>query len=277
MSYYLWFRESIEDLERARKLVKLNDIKAAYFFLQQAIEKAFKGLLLKKLIFVKSHDISLLYDYISDEYKEFRNLPEEEVEMIKSLTIHYSASRYPDARIRFKIPEELYGDVNKVKRMIEIVEKILELSKKLLEKDPKFGVDERGISIDEIISKYINRIRKFLNLACVIVFGSRSRGDWKPWSDVDIVVIVHEMNIENFNELFKVLHEPLIEYRIYRADEALQAIREGDPTLLLALFEGIVVYDDGIYNRLRDLFRKLWRVEVLLPNVAYKFIRNMPA
>ena len=55
MSYYLWFRESIESLERARKLVKLNDIKAAFLFLQQAIEKAFKGLLLKKLIFVKSH------------------------------------------------------------------------------------------------------------------------------------------------------------------------------------------------------------------------------
>jgi len=78
----------------------------------------------------------------------------------------------------------------------------------------------------------------------------------------------------NFSELFKLLHEPLIEYRLYTVDEALRAVRDGDPTLLLALFEGVVVYDSGVYGELKELFERLWRVEVLLPGVAYRFVRQ---
>ena len=65
----------------------------------------------------------------------------------------------------------------------------------------------------------------------------------------------------------------MIEYRIYTINEALKAIEEGDPTMLIALFEGIVVYNDGSYIKLKNLFKKLWRIEVLKPGTIYKFIR----
>jgi len=273
VNYRLWFKEGLEDFERAKRLVELSDVKAAYFFLHQTIEKVFKALLLKKSIFVRTHDISILYDYVSRAYDVFGSLTSEEVEVLKSLTIHYSAARYPDARMRFKVPEELYSDVGMALRIVRVVTKVIELSERALEDDLRFGFDERGLSVDEIISKYVDRIKGLLDLACVIVFGSRARGDWKIWSDVDVAIIVRRVNVKDFDELFKLLHEPLIEYRIYTVDEALQAVRDGDPTILLALFEGVVVYDDGIYSRLRELFERLWRIEVLLPGVAYRFER----
>jgi len=111
LSYQLWFREGVEDFERARRLIELNDVKAAYFFLQQAVEKIFKALLLKKAEFVRTHDISLLYEYVSRAYEVFNNLANEEVDVLRSLTIHYSAARYPDARVRLRVSEELYNSL----------------------------------------------------------------------------------------------------------------------------------------------------------------------
>jgi len=274
MDYNLWLEEGIEDFQRAKKLIELNDIKAAYFFLQQAVEKILKALLLKKSIFIKSHDISLLYDYISKEYNIFnKKLSKEEIDTLKSLTIHYSASRYPNARIRFRIPKEFYSDVDRARRVLSIVEKVVKLANDVVKRDPKFGVDERGINIDEVISRYIKRIKKLLPISCVIVFGSRARGDWKSWSDIDLVIIVREITIKNYEELFKVLHEPLVEYRLYTINEALESLEKGDPTLLLALFEGIVVYDDGTYSRLKEIFNKLWEIKVLTPGIAYRFTK----
>jgi len=53
--------------------------------------------------------------------------------------------------------------------------------------EPRFGFDVRGFNVDEVVSRYVDRIRGFLDLACVIVFGSRARGDWRAWSDIDVV------------------------------------------------------------------------------------------
>jgi len=89
-----------------------------------------------------------------------------------------------------------------------------------------------------------------------------------------VVVVARGLDVVGFGELFKILHEPLIDYRVYTVDEALQAVRDGDPTMLLALFEGVSVYDDGFYSGLKKLFEELWRVEVLQPGVAYRFVKR---
>ena len=134
-------------------------------------------MLLKKYLFIRSHDISLSYDYVSKEYEAFRILFSiEEIKLLKSLTIHYSATRYPNARIRFRIPEKFYPDVNRVKRVLEIVRKVANISKDLLKRDPKFGINERGNNVDNIISEYVEKIKKYFKIACIIVFGSRARG-----------------------------------------------------------------------------------------------------
>jgi len=188
LSYQLWFREGVEDFERARRLVELKDVKAAYFFLHQAVGKIFKALLLKKGEFVRTHDISLLYEYVSRAYDVFGSLTGEEVDVLRSLTIHYSAAGYPNARMRLGVSEELYSDVGGALRVIGVVAGVIELSGVALRDDPRFGFDVRGLNIDEVVSRYVDRIRGSLDLACVIVFGSRARGDWRAWSDIDIVI-----------------------------------------------------------------------------------------
>jgi len=89
-----------------------------------------------------------------------------------------------------------------------------------------------------------------------------------------VVVVARRLNVTDFGELFKILHEPLIDYRVYTVDGALQAVRGGDPTMLLALFEGVAVYDGGLCGELKKLFEELWRVEVLRPGVAYRFVKR---
>jgi len=143
-----------------------------------------------------------------------------------------------------------------------------------LEDSSRFGFDERGLSVDDLVSKYVDRVEGLLDLACVIVFGSRARGGWKPWSDVDVVVVVRRLDVVGFGELFRILHEPLIDYRVYMVDEAIRAVRDGDPTMLLTLFEGVAVYDGGLCSELRRLFEELWRVEVLQPGVVYRFVKR---
>jgi len=43
-----WFREGVEDLEGAERNASLGDLKAAFFFLHQAVEKLLKALLMKR-------------------------------------------------------------------------------------------------------------------------------------------------------------------------------------------------------------------------------------
>jgi len=181
-SYRLWFKEGVEDFKRAEKFIELKDVKATYFFLHQAVEKVFKALLLilKKSVFVRTHDVSMLYDLDSGLYEVFRGPSGEEVEVLRGLTIHYSAARYPDARARLGVPEELYSDVERVLRVAGVVRKVLELGEKALEDDPRFGFDERGLSVDDLVSKYVNRVKGLLDLACVVVFGLRARGAGSP-------------------------------------------------------------------------------------------------
>ncbi|GEM_PF-203935 len=274
MEYELWFREGIEDFERARKFIDLSEIKAAYFYMQQAVEKILKSLMAKKSMFIKSHDISLLYNCVVREYGELAGLSSEDIEVLKSLTIHYFTSRYPNARLRLGLSEEFYRDVSEARRVLEVIEKLIEIAKKLITDPPKFGFDEFGRNIDHVIAEYVKRISKCIPLACAIVFGSRSRGDWKPWSDVDVLLVLHEMEINDFNEVFKLFHEPLVDFRIYTVSDAVESIKRGDPTILLALHEGVVVYDDGTYSYLRKLLNKLWIVKVLRRGVVYKFIRK---
>ena len=273
MNFQEWFNEGIEDYERTKRLVNMNDVKAAYFFLHQCIEKILKALLLKKGIFIKTHNISILYDQALRQYPELSRMSSDEVMLIKNLTIHYAASRYPNARIRAKLPEDIYSDKAEILKVLQVIERFINLCKEILHKDSEFGADEFGRSIDDLLTSYVEKIKKFIKNFCLIIYGSRVRNDWKPWSDIDIVIISDELKDRNFDELFKIFHEPLIDYKLYTIDEAIEAIKKGELTILLALHEGKIIHDDSTCTKLKELFNKFWRVETIESGFMYKFLR----
>ncbi|KPV62558.1 MAG: Nucleotidyltransferase domain protein [Candidatus Bathyarchaeota archaeon BA1] len=52
-----------------------------------------------------------------------------------------------------------------------------------------FGVSEEGFDVAISIEKYKDILLKSpIKVGTIIVMGSRARGDWKPWSDVDVLV-----------------------------------------------------------------------------------------
>ncbi len=126
------------------------------------------------------------------------------------------------------------------------------------------GVDELGVKA----VKYIEKFKKELlgsmgeNVRSIIVFGSRVEDRWKPWSDIDVLIVLKEApkGIERFKSIPYV---PSIQPWIYTEKELLKAIREFDIAVLDALEIGIVIYDDGFWinaKRIFDKFKEEWEL-----------------
>ena len=86
-----WWKQALDDLEKAKILYENKKYDGAAFYCQQAVEKAFKALLLKKTRKIrKIHDLVELGNEIG--------LPEKLINPIKELTMAYVYSRYPDVK-----------------------------------------------------------------------------------------------------------------------------------------------------------------------------------
>ena len=269
-----WFREGVEDLERAERNASLGDLKAAFFFLHQAVEKLLKALLMKRGVFLRTHRIDDLLREAASEYAALRRLTEEERDLLASLTIHYSAARYPDARVRYRVSPEFYADPSNYERALRAVRRLVKLAEEALRDcDRDLGTDELGRPARRLLEEYVGKLCRRVDLMGVVAFGSRVRGDYKPWSDLDVVVIVREVPELPLEEPYKTFSHPLIDYRLYTVEEALRALDQGDVTLLIALSEGEVIYDAGAVSELRRRLRERWDVSIDRRRGRYVFRR----
>ena len=50
----------------------------------------------------------------------------------------------------------------------------------------RFGLNERGEPVDRAVEGFLELLLKEspFKLKAFVVFGSRARGDWRPWSDI---------------------------------------------------------------------------------------------
>ena len=81
----------------------------------------------------------------------------------------------------------------------------------------------KPLNKDPVIEGFLRRIAPLRSrLKCLILFGSRARGDEKPYSDYDILVVVREKERPLIDALYdatmEVLYEThrLISLKIYR-------------------------------------------------------------
>jgi len=119
------------------------------------------------------------------------------------------------------------------------------------------------MEIDRELGNIVERLRKEFNVKAVILFGSRARGDWKPWSDFDILVIADfgEGYLDRIKRLLEVIGDiPLdIEFHPYTVEEALEMLRRCNPIIIDALEEGIILYKTNEIDKLFDVYRELKR------------------
>ena len=84
----------------------------------------------------------------------------------------------------------------------------------------------------------------------IILFGSVARGEGKEDSDVDILVVVKERNIEDMKEIVGIAFEVSMEHsqdispKIYTVNEILNRIEMGAPFIKEVLKEGVSLYGE---------------------------------
>ena len=124
MSLDDWIESSLNDLNRAQMCLKMNDFECTCFYSQQAVEKILKAYLLKYGNFLKTHSLVKLAQRCSNYGLDLSNFVQE----LKNLEIHYSAARYPNAKISYRVEysEEL------AKWCLETAIKIINIVLKLL-------------------------------------------------------------------------------------------------------------------------------------------------
>ncbi|MGB9717872.1 MAG: nucleotidyltransferase domain-containing protein [Thermoproteota archaeon] len=111
--------------------------------------------------------------------------------------------------------------------------------------------------VEDVVKRLASRYR----LTAVILFGSRARGDWGPWSDYDLLIIggFEKNYVDRIGEILELLSDVKIpvEPHPYTLQEALQMLGEGNPLMVDAIEEGMVLYRSGDYDRLLETFRRL--------------------
>ncbi len=115
---------------------------------------------------------------------------------------------------------------------------------------------------DMLLQRAVDRIVGVLKAKVVILFGSRARGDWVPWSDYDLLIIAdfREGYLDRMARVLDVVKDiPLpIEPHPYRFEEAVEMLKRGNPTLVDSLEEGRVLYAEERYiSELMRIFEKL--------------------
>lgn len=116
---------------------------------------------------------------------------------------------------------------------------------------------------EKVLERVVELLAEKLRLKALILFGSRARGDWSPWSDYDLLIIADfdEQYLDRIKKLLDILSKiPLeIEPHPYTLQEALEMLKRGNPIIVDALEEGIVLYTTEDLNKLVETYRELRR------------------
>lgn len=125
-----------------------------------------------------------------------------------------------------------------------------------------FGSTELKVNVKTELEKYVKLLTESplkLGVRTIVLMGSRARGDWKTHSDTDVLVIAENLP-RNHGRLLAALNPPEVwglslEPRAYTPDDFLDAIWALDLTVLDAVHEGIVLYDDDFWKKAREAFQ----------------------
>ena len=115
--------------------------------------------------------------------------------------------------------------------------------------------------MNEVAKRALERLSRALKLKGLVLFGSRSRGDWKPWSDYDLLIIAdfEEGYMERIPKILELLSDipAHVEPHPYTIEEAKAMLRRGNPIIVDALEEGKVLYSTPELEELIEEYRRL--------------------
>jgi len=111
--------------------------------------------------------------------------------------------------------------------------------------------------IETIAKKLVDKFRVY----GIVLFGSRARGDYKPWSDYDLLIVgdFKEPYLERLDKVFEALKDTSlpVEPHPYTLGEALEMLKKGNPLIVAALSEGIELYITPEFELLKNTYMEL--------------------
>lgn len=114
----------------------------------------------------------------------------------------------------------------------------------------------------EEINIYVEKLKKELAPELIILFGSLAKKNFGLGSDIDIIVVSNNFS-KNFQVRLKnlfLLNETFlpIEAIGYTVKEFKNMLKKGNPIILDAMNEGVVLYEKGsIFSEMKKLFENL--------------------
>ncbi|MDH5806808.1 MAG: nucleotidyltransferase domain-containing protein [Candidatus Methanomethylicaceae archaeon] len=129
---------------------------------------------------------------------------------------------------------------------------------------------------NEELLKVVKKILEKFHVDVIILFGSRARGDYKPWSDYDILIIANfkEKYLDRIAEILELLNEIkiTIEPHPYTLKEAIEMLKKGNPIIVDAISEGLILYEGEGLKELLKVYEELLKkglkkseVSIILP------------
>ncbi len=117
------------------------------------------------------------------------------------------------------------------------------------------GFTPEGLDVYEGLKDWLKALRdRGVKVRCAVVIGSRARGEWRPHSDTDVLIVVEEdVRIPYLDEGMRIG----VEARVYTAEGLLRALSELRLTPLEAGDHGIPIYDDGFWKLFKEEFERV--------------------
>ncbi len=122
---------------------------------------------------------------------------------------------------------------------------------------------------EKIVSELNNIFQN--DLHSVILFGSYAKGTAQTYSDIDILIILNrkfadwmerrDLEIELRKRLYRSVGQ--VSPKTGSIEELEGALRALNPLILNILDSGVMLYDDGTFAKLKELFKQKVSTEVL--------------
>jgi len=106
--------------------------------------------------------------------------------------------------------------------------------------------------IEKELEHFISKLENHYNLNCVILFGSQARGDYLPYSDIDLIIIA-DFKDEFFKRSLKLtlLNESRYNFELfcYTEEEFEMMFVKGNALIYDAIYEGKPLAGSHFFNK----------------------------
>ena len=112
-------------------------------------------------------------------------------------------------------------------------------------------------AVNEFVRRAVEKYKDKIDE--IILFGSVARGEAEEDSDIDILVVVKERNIEDMKEIYGIAFEVSMEHslgispKVYGASEVLNRIEIGAPFITEVLKDGVPLYGEVRTGKIKNI------------------------